>query len=177
VTNIAIRQFLWQRFNLVSGAIFVVFPYVISLCIVCVGYRKVCGLRKSQEILGVILSDVWPNMMTAASGSDGKKEKERQKGRLTITNSSCSNGTPSFPLSTATWQKHLAAQPPTINASHTHGDTYIRTYIHTYIHTYIQRDIQSKSAITSKREHFVTSKSSVVITEECNVVVKWGINL
>jgi hypothetical protein len=44
-------------------------------------------------------------MMTAASGSYGKKEKkekERQKGRLTITNSSCSNGTSSLPLSTDT---------------------------------------------------------------------------
>jgi hypothetical protein len=102
VTHTAICQFLWQRFHFVTVAIFVVFPYVISLCVVCVGYRKVCGLWKGQGILGVILSDVWPNMMTAASGSDGKKEKERQKGRLTITNSSRSNGTPSFPLSIAT---------------------------------------------------------------------------
>jgi len=56
-------QFLWQRFNLLSGPIFVFFPHVISLCVVCVGYRKFCRLRKGKEILGVLLSDVWPNMM------------------------------------------------------------------------------------------------------------------
>ena len=63
VTNIATCQFLWQRLNLVSGPISVVFPYVILLCVVRVDNRKFCRLRKGREILGVLLSDVWPNMM------------------------------------------------------------------------------------------------------------------
>ena len=110
VTNIAMCQFLWQRFDLASDPIFVVFPYVISLCAVCVGYRKCSALRNDQERLHVLLSDVRPNMMTAASGSDGKKEnkeKELHKGRLTATNSCCSDGTSSLPLATDARKKTL----------------------------------------------------------------------
>jgi hypothetical protein len=64
-----------------------------------------------------------------------KRKKESQKGRLTITNSSCSDGTSSMPTSTDTWQKYLDTQLATRMETHPYVCAHIHTYIHTYIHT------------------------------------------